>query len=189
MTRIARAFVAVVPPPRVLAGIESLAESVNSVNSVSPPDGGLRWAPASQWHLTLQFLGRLDGPDSFAESLGESLRRIAPFPLQLGGGGAFPSAGRGSVLWVGVVAGGAELTRLARAVAAVSGIEEEHPFRPHLTVARCSSTRDLRTAVDVIDRAAASAPFLVDEVILFESDTRPDGAVHTGRARVALMRP
>lgn len=207
MTGLARAFVAVVPPPSVLRGIESLVDSLDSLDSPSDslgdslhsldsssdslgdsagPGTGLRWAPRQQWHLTLQFLGRLDEPDSFAESLGESLRRVTPFPLRLGGGGAFPAPGRGSVLWVGVTSGGAELARLAQAVAAVSGVTGDRPFRPHVTLARAPRARDLRSLVAALGAGPIGPSWTVDHALLFESDTRPDGAVHTERARLAL---
>src|SRR5436190_23621352 len=103
MTGIPRAFVAVVPPPAVLGAVESAVESARA------PSDGLRWARRDQWHLTLQFLGRVTELDSLTESLTDSLRGTATFPLQLGGAGAFPSSSRGSVLWLGPTVGGIEL--------------------------------------------------------------------------------
>jgi 2'-5' RNA ligase len=184
MNALRRAFVAVVPPPAVLAAVESLAESLRA------PDDALRWASPEQHHLTLQFLGRVDEPNALVDALAESLGAVPPFPLQLGGGGAFPSPGRGSVLWSGLAVGGTELAELAGAVhraTAPLGFGAEHrPFRPHLTLARAAKARDLGGLVAALGDGPAGPRWTVEQVALFESDTRPEGAVHTVRGRVAL---
>ncbi len=210
MTGLRRAFVAVVPAPSVLDAVDSLVDSLAD-SADSPPDSsgessgeslarlGLRWTRRHQRHLTLQFLGSVperqmgsvpDG-ESLAESLGDSLRRCARPTLQLGGGGAFPSARRGSVLWLGLVAGAAELGGLAAAVREAtsrSGVDpgDDRPFRPHLTVARRRPPTDLAEAVAALGRGPVGEPWSVDHVVLMDSDTRPDGAVYTEVARLPL---
>jgi RNA 2',3'-cyclic 3'-phosphodiesterase len=188
VTGLRRAFLAVVPPPDVLRWTDSVADSVRR------PDDGLRWTRPEQRHLTLQFLGRVDDPDSLADSLAESVaesvRRIAPFTLALGGAGAFPSARRAAVVWLGVATGGEELAALAGVIAAATAplgfAVEERPFRPHLTLARSTPARDLRAPVERLGAGSPGPPSTVDHVVLFESDTRADGAVHTERARIPL---
>ena len=179
-----RAFLAVVPPPPVLRWTESLVESARR------PDDGLRWTRPDQRHLTLQFLGRVDESNSLTESVGESVRRIARFTLALGGAGAFPAARRASVLWIGVARGGDELAALASAVTAATaalGFEsEDRSFRPHVTLARTNRARDVRAAVGRLGTDLAGPPFTVDRVVLFDSDTRPEGAVHTVVANFPL---
>jgi RNA 2',3'-cyclic 3'-phosphodiesterase len=181
-----RGFLAVVPPPAVRGWAESLAESVR-------PDGpGLRWMRPDQRHLTVRFLGRIDDSvvDPLTESVAESVRRVPPFTLALGGGGAFPSPRRASVLWLGVATGAAELAALAGAINAATaplGFEaDDRPFRAHLTLARDNRPHDLRSLVAQLSSGPAGPPFTVDRVVLFDSDTRPEGAVHTERTRFAL---
>jgi 2'-5' RNA ligase len=184
MNALRRAFVAVVPPPAVIAAVESLVESVRA------PGDGLRWAPPGQWHLTLQFLGGVDESDSVVESLTESLRRVPMFDLQLGGAGAFPKPRHASVLWLGPTAGRAELADLAgvvrRSTAAVGVDPEDRAFRPHLTLARAPKARDLGGLVAALGDGPAGPRWTVEQVALVESDTRPEGPVHTVRARFAL---
>jgi 2'-5' RNA ligase len=145
-----------------------------------------------QRHLTVQFLGRVDESvvDPLAESVTESVRRIPPFTLALGGGGAFPSPRRASVLWLGVTTGAAELAALAGAITdatAPFGFEaDDRPFRAHLTLARVNRARDVRALVEQLSSGPAEPPFTVDRVVLFDSETRPDGAVHTEQRRFAL---
>jgi 2'-5' RNA ligase len=179
-----RAFVAVVPPASVRQWSEDVVESLRA-------DGhGLRWMPVGQRHLTLQFLGRVDDDAPLVAALAGMGATVAPFTLGLAGGGAFPSPRRASVLWLGVQQGSDELAALATALTGATaplGFEpEDRPYRAHLTLARANRGRDVRALVDQLDAAAPSPRWTVDSVVLFESDTRADGAVHTEVARVRL---
>ncbi len=181
-----RGFLAVVPPPATRAWTESLAEPARR------KDDGLRWTRPEQRHLTVQFLGPVDDSvvDSLTGSVAGSVRRIPPFTLALGGGGAFPSPRRASVLWLGVTTGAAELAALATTVnvaTAPLGFEaDDRPYRAHLTLARVNRARDVRALVEQLSTGPAGPPFTVDHVVLFDSETRPDGAVHTERGRFTL---
>ena len=185
MSRLRRAFVAVVPPPAALDVVES---AVVAARDVSPRS--LRWISRAQWHVTLQFLGRVDDADAMVGALCDAVRDGVPFALRLGGGGAFPKPRAGTVLWAGVHEGGDALTTLAGVAARATGplgiAPEERPYRPHLTVARAARPSDLRDAVTALDAAGPGPAWRIDEVVLFESDTRADGVVHTVVARCPL---
>jgi 2'-5' RNA ligase len=141
----------------------------------------LRWTKPGQLHLTVKFFGPVPDAESLAAFVAESVRRRAPFTLSLGGGGAFPDTRRASVLWVGVRQGSGELSELAAPFA-----DDDRPFRAHLTLARASRSRDVRAAVDALDACGESAPWTVDDLVLYESTTHPDGARHTEVARFGL---
>ena len=183
MTRLARAFVAVVPSD---AALDALSAGLKNLTA-DPP---LRWAPRSQWHLTLAFLGAVDDADALTGSLAAAARAVAPFPLRLGGAGTFPAPRRASVLWVGVVEGQPELTDLATTVRdATAGLvdrADDRPYHPHLTVARAARPRPLAALVDALGPGPIGPAWTVTEIALVESDPRPDGAVHTVRARLPL---
>jgi RNA 2',3'-cyclic 3'-phosphodiesterase len=179
MTRLRRAFVAVVPPPEVLEAVERV---VAPVRPVAPPR--LNWTHAGQWHLTLQFLGSVDESDAddLIDSLHALLRRERPVTLALGGAGAFPSVARASVVWIGLDEGQEDLARLARVVE--RGTEpfgyapDQHEFTPHLTVARSQRARRLASLVTSLGDGPIGPVWDVVEVLLMESDTRWDGAVY-----------
>jgi 2'-5' RNA ligase len=181
-----RAFVAVVPPESVL---DAVAEVVGNVGAAPP---GWRWTGREQWHLTLQFLGRVDDADRAVSALRGAVEAHAIFAAQLGGAGAFPSVRRAGAAWVGLTTGADALGELAGGVSAALrplGYErEEDRFRPHLTVARTRGRdrRDARALVDAFDGSPLGERFSVDEVVLFESRTLPSGAEYTARARVPL---
>lgn len=180
-----RAFVAVVPPPEVLDAVE---RAVSPIRPAAP--ARLTWTHAGQWHLTLQFLGRVDDPDALVDALRWGLHGARPFTLALGGAGAFPSEQRAAVVWIGVDEGEPELARLADAVQRATeplGYEPEHrDFTPHLTAARSARARPLVNLVRSLGDGPVGPTWEVTEVVVMESDTRPDGAVYSEVARVPL---
>ncbi|MDX6228186.1 MAG: 2,3-cyclic 3-phosphodiesterase [Frankiales bacterium] len=116
-----RLFVALVPPPVVLAALP-------------PAPAGLRATPAAQLHLTLAFLGEVPSADGLLLGL-EAVTGLAAPELRLAGSGSF-----GSAVWLGVHGDLLSLRRLARTaqdVAGQCGVEvDRHQWRPHLTIGR-----------------------------------------------------
>src|SRR4051794_16312682 len=109
-----RLFVAVWPPEDVLDAIAALDR---------PDTPSVRWTGREQWHITLRFLGEVDGPP---EDLLEPLAALAPAPVTFG-----PTTERlsGRVLVIPVHG----LDDLATAVADPA---QTRPFHGHLTLAR-----------------------------------------------------
>jgi RNA 2',3'-cyclic 3'-phosphodiesterase len=176
---VTRAFVAVVPPPAVLDAVDELER---------PDLTGIRFSHREKQHVTLQFLGNRVDLDAAETALRELA--VQPGEVRLGGGGAFPSPKRGKVLWIGVVEGGPLLTQLAAAVGALLGPAgyppEDRPFNPHVTLARCKRPMDLRAAVAALGEDPVGPAWTVEDVVLFESTTRPTGAEYVARARIDL---
>jgi RNA 2',3'-cyclic 3'-phosphodiesterase len=181
MTRLARAFLAVAPPDPVLDAIE---ECLRPLRAIEPP---LRWLPPNLWHLTVQFLGVVDDDDTLTTAVGEAVTRVAPFTVRLAGAGAFPAPRRATVAWIGVEDATA-LTALAKVVdtaTATLGYEpERRPYHPHLTVGRFAQPQSLIERLDTFGAPPVGPPWTVGEIALIQSDTRPEGAVHTVRARL-----
>jgi 2'-5' RNA ligase len=148
----------------------------------------VRWARPETYHLTLRFLGEIAEEQAvpLAARVAETVADLAPFELKLGALTAFPSPRRPRVVAV-TVEPEAPLLALARRVEAAvihAGLPgEERAFRPHLTLGRVRDRAhpDLGAAEPI-----ASKPFRVAEVVLFASDLRSDGAVHTPLERIAL---
>jgi len=105
-----RGFVALVPSAGALDHVEM---AVAPLREEFPK---LRWMPRAQWHVTLQFLGRVDDADAVVDGLRAAASDVASFDVRLGGGGAFAKARAGTVLWVGVAEGGDAMGALAGAV-------------------------------------------------------------------------
>lgn len=101
---------------------------------------GARWLDEDQLHLTLRFVGEVDGIKfrEVASMLGRL--RFAPFDLALYGVGYFPPRGPTRSLWVGVERSD-ELEQLHRTID--TGLTrlglppDRKRYVPHVTVARC----------------------------------------------------
>ena len=101
----------------------------------------IRWTPRANFHLTLRFLGN-EAPVPQLETLAGDLAVIAgntqPFSLTVQGIGGFPNLERPRVIWVGLLGDGLiELAADVRAAVSRAGFgDEDHPYTPHLTIAR-----------------------------------------------------
>lgn len=150
-----RLFVALLPPEDVLAEV---AQAVRGRQQEWP---ALRWVSPELWHVTLAFLGNVD--EELLPGLRALLERKAaghePREVSFAGAGAFPSAGRASVFWVGMRGpaddrGRPVFARLAGSISAGAeklGLSMDRKrFHPHLTLARCRERTDLRDLVDAM---------------------------------------
>jgi 2'-5' RNA ligase len=170
-----RLFIAVWPPPEVIAAIEALPR---------PAQDGLRWTTPDQWHVTLRFFGSVEAWQPVVEALDGT--HLPPGLVAKAG----PSLGRfgGRVLHIPV----AGLEPLAAVVtAATAGIgmpPEPRPFHGHLTLARSSGRGRPRPTVDL--RPLAAVPFAatwpVEELTVVESVTGRGGARYSTVARRPL---
>ncbi len=183
MTRLARAFVALVPPEDVLEEVE------HRVHALAEGEHHLRWLARPQWHLTIRFLGPVSDAETLVDELAPVVAAVPRFAVRLRGAGAFPSPRRAAVLWIGVDEP-APVTALAaavgRATASLGYPSEDRAFHPHLTVARAARPRPVTRLVEAVAEEAVGPAWTAERVALEVSDTRPSGAVHTVWADLPL---
>lgn len=158
-----RLFVALTLPEAVRLACERLQQGVPAA----------RWIPAENMHLTLRFVGEVDGADF--EDLIESLANVTvePFEIEVAGTGHFESRRMPTVLWAGIRPS-PQLKHLQakveRAVRACGLPPETRKFAPHITLARLGETDPLRVR-NFLQRSAlfqaGSVP--VDGFTLFSS--------------------
>ncbi len=129
--------------PRLFTAIEIPEPIRRRLSFIRSPLPGAKWVEAENMHVTLRFVGDIDGrtADEFASAL--TGIRARPFALSIVGAGAF--GGREpKVLWAGVEAG-EELDALHRAserAARAAGLEPEgRAFKAHVTLARMRGAR------------------------------------------------
>jgi 2'-5' RNA ligase len=158
-------------------------------------DAPVRWG-AENAHLTLRFLGETkDGrSEAVAAALGERAAPLAAFPLHIAGAGCFPPRGPVQVAWAGVAGDLPALTALhqaAEGAAVAAGFApERRPFAPHLTLGRARGRLTPAQGAAVRNALAGlplpQTPFTVREAVLYRSELRPEGAVHTALAHAPL---
>jgi RNA 2',3'-cyclic 3'-phosphodiesterase len=157
--------------------LESVQERLTDVKSALPQ---ARWtAPANQ-HLTCKFLGATpeDRLQEIARTGAAVAREGRGAAVALSKLGAFPSARRARVLWLGVDDPAGVLTGLAEgldlALEPLGFAAEARAFTPHLTLARFKSPVKLSSecALDT----GGLPPFEVSELVLWRSHLSPKGA-------------
>ncbi len=181
MSGLRRAFVAAVPPPPVLDAIAVMLEGATR--------RGFTWTRREQWHVTIQYFGRVDDPDALVGALAGAVATVPAARVQIGGAGGFPTDRRASVYWLGVL-DPEPLTRVYDAVIDSAGAfvrpRDRVRYVPHLTLARMSSPKRLAEEITVLAGVPVGPPFTVDEIVLLESETRREGAVYREIARLPL---
>ncbi|MBI2832848.1 MAG: RNA 2',3'-cyclic phosphodiesterase [Acidobacteria bacterium] len=142
----------------------------------------IKWVPAENLHLTLQFIGPVDEERGAAiETAMREPLATGAFELGLNGAGAFPPSGAPRVIWIGISSGMPELQALhadVEARLAPFGIEtEQRAFAAHLTLARFRQPSprgaDIRRLLS--DMPVRAEPWTVDRVTLYESKLSPKG--------------
>ena len=109
---------------------------MEGVNGFAPD---ARWVRPESLHATLKFIG--EKPNEAVEDIKGALSAIRTEPIEVSfrGYGFFPTAKAARVFWIGIESG-PQLFALAKAVdeatSALGIPKEDHPFAPHLTLAR-----------------------------------------------------
>jgi 2'-5' RNA ligase len=186
-----RIFLAVFPSPAA----QGMASEV--IERLRRPDDGVSWVKRENLHYTLRFLGDLggDGARRAAEAAVEGAAAHPAFEARLGGLGAFPTAGRARVLWLGLREGAEALASLAGSVEQAlrrKGFgRAERPFAPHLTIGRVRDPRRdwgeaLERASGALATGEAAGGFRVDRVLVVHSRLSPRGSIYTVRHEARL---
>ena len=151
---------------------------------LSALDGGVpgaRWASDAQLHLTLRFIGEVDG--NVAHDIDDALASIrAPaFTLELVGVGEFGGK-RPRALWAGVRQNDSLLhlqKKIETALQRIGLPAEERKFSAHVTLARMrAAPRDKVVQFLTHHALFASGPFQVEQFVLFSSHLGSGGSVY-----------
>jgi RNA 2',3'-cyclic 3'-phosphodiesterase len=189
-----RLFFAVELAPAVRAAAAAAGRHLAAaLDAVAPLEA--RWIPDDNLHVTLWFLGEVEGAQLDALHAAAAVPfATAPFDLRLGGFGVFPPLGPPRVIWMGIMSGADGLQALHAGLSVrlqPLGFEpERRRFDPHLTLARVRH-RPARGVWHAVRRTvAAHAPEAgvssVGAVTLFRSRLSPRGAAYEAVLRVPL---
>lgn len=174
-----RLFTAITLPEPVRAGLVGLRAGIP----------GARWLDPEQIHLTLRFIGEVDGAGA-REALSALADVRAPsFELTLSGVGQFGDK-KPHTLWVGV-SPSEPLMRLAAkvetALQRAGFAPETRRFTPHITVARLRHASGGRMIEFLSGHSLFRAgPFPVEEFVLFSSQLSRSGTRYRPEAQFPL---
>lgn len=182
-----RLFVAVPLGEAARAEVGALMADIGYIAPGAPrPKGVAVWGgPRTRWvrpetlHVTMRFLGATPDDDisGLRSAVDEAASGCAAFRVRLDGAGAYPTAHRPRVLWIGLGDGAERLAQLATgledALAVRGWPRDDRPFAAHLTIARTDGVatagvlaNDLRARAEGLD-----ASWTADRLVLFESIT------------------
>jgi len=163
------------------------AEIAAILRAANDRDGrrSVSWVAAENLHFTLQFIGETD--PAHVQRIVDQLALpfdLPPFDLTIAGAGTFPPSGPARVVWLGVTAGGAALSALARAVNQrldeIGLPREDRPFRAHLTLGRVKGATGARFRDAVTQaRDLPVGACTVSHVTLFDSRLSPRGSTYS----------
>jgi len=178
-----RLFFAVLLPIELVSQLTDLQGELKS----QVTDSGVKWSKAEQLHLTLKFLGETDA-DRLQKVMPVGLAvgegRI-PFELSLGGLGAFPSATRPNVLWVGATKGADSLVSLAlqldELLVKYGYKKENREPTPHLTLARIKTYSGEAQAAKALKTTQVGelGTTTIDRFTLMRSTLKPTGSEYS----------
>lgn len=174
-----RLFVACVPPPAIRCALVDLMGGVEEA----------RWQTEAQLHMTLRFIGDVDGPT--AATVADRLAQVRSprFEMAAVGVGYFEKRGKIHTVWAGVSPGDAPAAlhrKIDHALISAGLAPEARAYRPHITLARLS--RPVADVAPFLQAAAGLAlpAFPVEQFVLFESLPSADGRVYRAAANYPL---
>ena len=142
---------------------------------------GARWQHREQLHLTLRFIGEVDGRDARAIDDALSVIEAPAFSLQFHGVGQFGNK-QPHTLWA-AARKNEVLDHLARkvdtAIRRVGQPQDSHKFMPHVTLARLKHPELDKVREWLVEHAlSTSAEFTVTAFCLYSSKLTSDGSIY-----------
>lgn len=175
-----RLFVALRPPSEIRSSLLSAMGGVP----------GARWQTDAQLHITLRFIGEVDGHAFEDIAIALSRVRHPPVTLAIKGLGTFDKKGRVHTLWAGVTPADsvAELHRKVDRAIVQLGLEaESRAYKPHVTLARFGAQGGDVSGFAAVHAGLSSAPFTVEAFGLYESRLGSEGPSYECVAEYPLI--
>ena len=178
-----RAFIAIKLPDEIVAAIRKVQDQIKS-SGVK-----IRWVRPENIHLTLKFLGDINERDidQIHTAMIDAVKGYSPISLSGKGVGVFPNLRRPKVMWVGLGGESGRLIQLQETLDSqlkkIGFSKEKRAFKGHLTMGRVKGRIDTKKLTATLQEMSEfeSEPFSAGEIVLFQSDLRPSGAVYIRR--------
>ncbi len=175
--------------PRLFSAVEIPRYIADRLTLLRSGLSGARWIDPENYHLTLRFIGDVDGATARDFTLALSEIEVPPFQLLLNGLGSF--GGRKPRAIFAGVAHSETLEALQRATeraAREAGLPPEgRNFKPHVTLARLRGARPDAVATYLEHQGGVAAePFTVSRFVLYSSRASVGGGPYIVEAAYDL---
>ena len=175
--------------PRLFSAVEIPKSIADRLTMLRAGITGARWIDPENYHLTLRFIGDVDGATArdFESALGEIV--AAPFELEVTGLGSFGGgkpraifAGIGPSRWLDA------LRRANERAAREAGLPPEgRNYKPHVTLARLKGARAEAVAAYLQRQGGIGPePFTVSRFVLYSSRNSVGGGPYVVEAAYPL---
>jgi 2'-5' RNA ligase len=181
MTDTFRAFIAIDLPESVKSSLSEAQEALKLYGF------RVKWVRPQNIHLTLKFLGdtATADTDKIAEAMTLAAKNCPIVSLTAKGIGVFPNVRRPRIIWAGLNGQFETLVNLQQTLDAhladLGFARDTRTFKSHLTLGRVKGKIASDRMIAAIDKLKEfeSKSFEANQVILFKSELRPNGAVYT----------
>jgi 2'-5' RNA ligase len=171
--------------PRLFSAIEVPKNVAERLNLLRAGLSGARWIDPENYHVTLRFIGDVDGAVArdFTQALGEIVAQ--PFEVRMNGLGSF-GGGKPRAIFAGIAPseGLEALQRANERAAREAGLPPEgRNFKPHVTLARLRGARPDAVAAYLERQGHIGAEsFLVRRFVLYSSRNSVGGGPYVVEA-------
>lgn len=177
--------------PRLFTGLEIPDDLAFSLSLFKGGLSGARWIDPDNYHITLRFIGDIDG--GMARDIAHMLEGVRRRPLTLSVDGLRIFGGDRPRALVASIAQSRELQELQaeheRIMRRCGMPPETRKFTPHVTLARLRDTSPRQAAEFLALRGPLFAPsFTADEFVLFSSRASTGGGPYIIEAAYPLGR-
>jgi len=155
----------------------------------------VKWEKPEKLHITLAFLGEIDqSQTSKLKSQIQSLN-VKPFVISFKGLGCFPDYEWPRIIWLGLKGDLKSLAALQKNVQeklVQSGFKPDiKPFIPHITIGRIKQARagerhEIARQIRALAKMEFKGEWRVDRVVIYESQTLPEGSVYKKLVEIEL---
>ncbi|MDR0363246.1 MAG: RNA 2',3'-cyclic phosphodiesterase [Planctomycetota bacterium] len=172
---------------------KAIADDLRALKAVAPR---VKWVKPDNFHLTLKFLGDVRENDlkELFDALDAALGGRGGFVIGMKGVFALPNRRCPRVVAVGVDDGADEMIALNSLVeetcARLGYPVEKRPYRPHITLGRVKLPDDAQGLPEAVGMLGDSSYGFsdVDEAVVFMSELRRSGPVHSSMLHIGLSR-